>query len=192
MGMHGRMFDALVLGTKSAFGKMYTGVPVGAIDRLLPRKAVCMTMTFDRGASRADSQMKNRVEKAQLKASTDRGNANAINMKLGEMEEKKQKIPADLEREADRANIAYGRHEHMTKMLSDHDPFHAGRHATRPEDAANGQSLHPVIQFICHDVQRTYHMLESADHDYTSIGLHVLPLLKQIEQVLGACAFDAF
>ncbi len=45
-------------------------------------------------------------------------------MKLGAMEDEKKPIPPELERKANAMNIAYGYQEHMTKMLSDHNPFH--------------------------------------------------------------------
>ena len=46
-----------------------------------------------------------------------------MNNKLGQMEESKQKIPAEVERAADLLNHDFHQHEHYANMLFDHNPF---------------------------------------------------------------------
>ena len=49
----------------------------------------------------------------------------AMNSRLGEMDEKKIQIPLEMEREADMMNYKSGIQEHIANMFLDHDPFHA-------------------------------------------------------------------
>ena len=48
-----------------------------------------------------------------------------MNARLGAMDEKKIKIPFELEKEADMLNYNSGIQEHIANMFLDHDPFHA-------------------------------------------------------------------
>ncbi len=62
-----------------------------------------------------------------------------------------------------------------------------GRYARTPEQAAQSHSLHPVIDVHCGDDHRRIHLLETTDHDYSSVSLHVNPLVSEIEKVMQDC-----
>eukprot|EP00656_Telonema_subtile_P051771 TRINITY_DN7050_c0_g1_i3.p1 TRINITY_DN7050_c0_g1~~TRINITY_DN7050_c0_g1_i3.p1 ORF type:complete len:555 (+),score=125.49 TRINITY_DN7050_c0_g1_i3:700-2364(+) len=190
--MHRHVFDVIAVGANGTEGKLFTGVPVGAIAKIVPKKSVYLTMTFGRPSIHSDEETKERVKAAQVKALEDREEVTKINMKLGAMEDEKKPIPPELERKANAMNIAYGYQEHMTKMLSDHNPFHKDRLVQDPLEAQRGHALHPIIELHCQDLTFTYHLLESSDHDYSSIARHVIPLQNQVAQGLRACAMNTW
>lgn len=188
VSMQGQLVDLLLLPTKTTPARLYTGVPTTMVSVLVPFHTPYATITFTRPRVVNTAEAKAKVTEEFEKSQRDRMAVQKLNERLGGMEEKNETIPMELDAKANKLNVEWGYQEHKTKMLNDHDPFHAERHAWKPEDAERGHTLHPVIEFVCDVNQRhTFHMLESMDHDYSSIAGHLIPLLKQIKGAMSAC-----
>lgn len=189
VSMQGHLVDLLLLPTHNTTGMLYAGVPTSLVWSLVPDDTAYAMLTFARARVGNTPEAKELIQREVTESQRQKGESHQMNTRLGGMDEKKIRIPLELEKEADMLNYKSGIQEHIANNLLDHDPFHAGRHALKPEDAERGHTLHPVVRFVCdhqgdHEV---FHMLESTDHDYSSLTGHVIPMLKQIKKVMSEC-----
>jgi len=189
VSMQGQLVDLLLLPTQNTTGTLFTGVPGSLVWTLVPDGTAYALLTFARARVGNTAEVKELIKREVTESQRQKGATQAMNSRLGEMDEKKIQIPLEMEREADMMNYKSGIQEHIANMFLDHDPFHAGRHALKPEDAAQGHTLHPVVHFVCdHQGEpEVFHMLESTDHDYSSLTGHVIPMLNQIKKVMSEC-----